>query len=59
MGDFEVNQVGSLSELRLARALGRVIESELQKGNSLPEEVLRAYTELYAHWQWQISRELS
>jgi len=59
MVDFEVNQVGSLSELRLARALGRVIEEELQKGNSLPDEIMRAYTELYAHWQWQISRELS
>jgi hypothetical protein len=59
MVDFEVNQVGSLSELRLARALGRVIEEELQKGNSLPDEIMRAYTELYAHWQWQINRELS
>jgi hypothetical protein len=59
MVDFEVNQVGSLSELRPARALGRVIEEELQKGNSLPDEIMRAYKELYAHWQWQISRELS
>lgn len=59
MVDFEVNQVGSLSELRLARALGVAIEAELQAGNPLPEEIMRAYTELYAHWQWQISRELS
>ena len=59
MVDFEVNQVGSIIELRLARALGVAIEAELQSGNPLPEEIMRAYKELYAHWQWQISRELS
>ena len=59
MADFEVNQVGSLRELRLARALGVAIEAELKAGNPLPEEIMRAYKELYAHWQWQISRELS
>jgi hypothetical protein len=48
-----------LEELRLARALGRAIEAELQKGTELPDEVKRAYLELYAHWQWQMTRELS
>jgi len=48
-----------LEELRLARALGRAIEAELQKGEQLPDEVKRAYLELYAHWQWQMTRELS
>lgn len=48
-----------LSEIKLARALGRAIEEEIAKGNKLPDEVLRAYEELYKHWQWQMSRELS
>ena len=59
MSDFEVHQIGSLSEVRLARKLGQVIEEELRKGTELPEEVKRAYLELYAHWQWQMQRELS
>jgi hypothetical protein len=48
-----------IEEIRLARSLGRVIEEELRKGNKLPDEVLRAYEELYRHWQWQMSKELS
>ena len=48
-----------IEEIRLARALGRVIEEEVRKGNKLPDEVLKAYEELYKHWQWQMSRELS
>lgn len=48
-----------LEEIRLARTLGRVIEEEIRKGNKLPDEVLRAYEELYRFWQYQMSRELS
>jgi hypothetical protein len=48
-----------IEEIRLARTLGRVIEEEVRKGNKLPDEVLRAYEELYKHWQWQMQRELS
>lgn len=48
-----------IEEIRLARALGRVIEQEVAKGTKLSDEVLRAYEELYKHWQWQMSRELS
>lgn len=48
-----------IEEIRLARALGRMIEEELKKGNKLPDEVLRAYEELYKHWQYQMNRELS
>lgn len=48
-----------VSEVRLARALGRAIDAELQKGTQLPEEVLKAYNELLAYWQFQMSRELS
>ena len=48
-----------IEEIRLARALGRVIEEELRKGTKLPDEVLRAYQELYRFWQIQMSRELS
>ena len=48
-----------IEEIRLARALGRVIEEELKKGTKLPDEVLRAYQELYRFWQIQMSRELS
>lgn len=48
-----------IEEIRLARALGRVIEEEIRKGNKLPDEVLRAYEELYRFWQIQMSRELS
>ena len=36
-----------------------VIEEEIKKGNKLPDEVLRAYEELYKHWQYQMARELS
>lgn len=46
-------------EIRLARTLGRAIEEEIKKGNKLPDEVLRAYEELYKHWQYQMARELS
>ena len=48
-----------ITEIRLARELGRVIEEELRKGNKLPDELMRAYIELYNHWQWQMQRELS
>jgi hypothetical protein len=48
-----------IEEIRLARALGRMIEEELRKGNKLPDEILRAYEELYKHWQYQMNRELS
>jgi len=54
MEDFEVAKIGTLTEVRLARTLGRVIHDELQKGNRLPEEVIRAYKELHTHWQLQI-----
>lgn len=57
--DFDVTQRGGLQEIRLARALGRAIETELSKGAELPEEVKVAYMELYAYWQYQINRELS
>lgn len=53
------NMNTDLDEVRLARSLGRVIEEEIRKGNKLPDEVLRAYEELYKHWQWQMARELS
>ena len=48
-----------IEEIRLGRKLGRVIEEEIKKGNKLPDEVLRAYEELYKHWQLQMDRELS
>jgi hypothetical protein len=48
-----------IEEIRLGRTLGRVIEEEIKKGNKLPDEVLRAYEELYRHWQLQMARELS
>ena len=48
-----------IEEIRLARALGRVIEEELKKGTKLPDELLRAYEELYRFWQYQMNRELS
>ena len=54
MEDFEVAKIGTLTEVRLARTLGRVIQDELQKGNRLPEEVIRAYRELHTHWQLQM-----
>jgi hypothetical protein len=34
-------------------------EEEIKKGNKIPDEVLRAYEELYKHWQLQMNRELS
>ena len=48
-----------IEEIRLARALGRVIEEEIRKGSKLPVEVLRAYEELFRFWQVQMARELS
>jgi hypothetical protein len=48
-----------LIEIRLARTLGCAIEEEIKKGNKIPDEVLRAYEELYKHWQFQMDRELS
>jgi hypothetical protein len=51
--------MNDVNEVRLARALGRVIEEELRKGSEIPDEVKRAYTELYAYWQWQMNKELS
>ena len=48
-----------LTEVKLARTLGRAIEEEIKKGNKIPDEVLRAYEELYKHWQYQMSLELS
>ena len=48
-----------IEEIRLARALGRVIEEEIRKGSKLPDEVLRAYEELFRFWQVQMVRELS
>jgi hypothetical protein len=54
-----VNMHGDLDEIRLARTLGRTIEEEIKKGNKIPDEVLRAYEELYKHWQLQMDRELS
>ena len=51
--------MSDINEIRLARALGRVIEEELRKGTELPHEVKRAYTELYAYWQYQMTKELS
>ena len=50
---------GDLDEIRLARTLGRAIEEEIKKGIKIPDEVLRAYEELYTHWQLQMDRELS
>ena len=51
--------VMDIEEIRLARALGRAIEEEVAKGSKLPDEVLRAYEELYRHWQYQMTKELS
>jgi hypothetical protein len=48
-----------IEEIRLARTLGRAIEEEIKKGNKVPDEVLRAYEELYRFWQAQMARELS
>jgi hypothetical protein len=48
-----------IEEIRLGRALGRAIEEEITKGSKLPDEVLRAYEDLYKFWQTQMSRELS
>jgi hypothetical protein len=48
-----------IEEIRLARALGRVIEEEIAKGSKLPDDVLKAYEDLYKFWQVQMSRELS
>jgi hypothetical protein len=48
-----------LTEIRLARALGRAIDSCISKGDVIPTEILEAYAELHRHWNEQIERELS
>jgi len=48
-----------IEEIRLGRALGRAIETEITKGSKLPDEVLKAYEELYRFWQVQMTKELS
>jgi hypothetical protein len=48
-----------LEEIRLARALGRVIEEEISKGTKLPDALLKSYEDLYKFWQIQMDRELS
>ena len=48
-----------IEEIRLGRALGRAIEEEIRKGNKLPDDVLKAYEELYRFWQVQMAKELS
>jgi hypothetical protein len=48
-----------IEEIRLGRALGRAIEAEITKGSKLPDEVLKAYEELYRFWQVQMTKELS
>ena len=48
-----------IEEIRLGRALGRAIEQEIAKGSKLPDEVLKAYEELYRFWQVQMAKELS
>ena len=48
-----------LEEVRLARALGVIIDEELKKGTQLPKEIIDAYKELHLHWQYQMSREMS
>jgi hypothetical protein len=48
-----------IEEIRLARALGRVIEEEVGKGTKLPDDVLKAYEDLYKFWQYQMAKELS
>lgn len=53
---IELGNNMDLDEIQLARTLGRIIEEELKKGNKLPDEVLRAYQELYRHWQKQIEK---
>jgi len=51
--------MNDLQEVRLARQLGVVIEAELIKGEKLPDEVIRAYRELLAHWQLQMQKEIT
>ena len=52
--DFYFSQ---LNEVRLSRNLARAIDNNLARINSynvMPKEVLDAYNELKAHYQWQV-----
>jgi hypothetical protein len=48
-----------IEEIRLARALGRVIEGCIDAGDVIPTEILIAYAALHRYWQEQKERELS
>lgn len=48
-----------LTEMRLARALGRAIDECFRAGDIIPTPILEAYAQLNKHWQEQIERELS
>lgn len=46
--------MNDFTEIQLARTLGRAIDENMKNGVKLPDEVMRAYLELYKHWQLQI-----
>jgi hypothetical protein len=48
-----------LTEIRLARDLGRAIDECFRAGDVIPTPILEAYAKLNAHWKDQIERELS
>lgn len=59
MNDFEVHEIGTLKEIQLARELAREIDSCLEQyGAVIPQNVLRVYHKLKAHYAKQIENEV-
>ncbi len=61
MPDFETHSIGTMRELQLSRALARSIDANLQRieqYNIMPREVIEAYQQLRAHYDWQIENDI-
>ncbi len=56
MSDFEVHPLGTNKEIKLSRELANVIAKQMQS-QSLPEDIVKAYNALQAHYNYQIEME--
>ena len=59
MKDFETLPIGSITEIRLSRALANEVDRALKEfgPGSVPENVQKAYLQLFHHYQKQMDME--
>lgn len=55
MSDFETHPIGTAKEVRLSRNLANELIKVDQ--TNLPEPLLKALSELQAHYNWQMETE--